>query len=172
LRKTSASQRLIAEPVNRMPTNQELTQATAAPIAVTGRTRFFEVFRYLVVGGLNTLFGYGLFAALNYWLTGRIPYPYMIANVLANVVAISFAFVGYKYFVFRTKGNLLREYLRTYLVYGTSMLLGLALLPVLVFALGFLIHRPNLVPYVAQGIGTLLVVTTSFFGHKKYSFRA
>jgi len=155
-----------------MPTNQELTQATAVPIDVTRRTRFFEVFRYLVVGGLNTIFGYGLFAALNYWLTGRISYPYMIANVLANILAISFSFIGYKYFVFKTKGNLLREYLRTYLVYGSSTLFGLALLPVLVFALGFVIHRPSVVPYVAQGIGTLLVVTASFFGHKKYSFRA
>jgi putative flippase GtrA len=126
----------------------------------------------VVVGGLNTLFGYGSFAALNYWLTGRIPYPYMVANLLANIAAITFAFIGYKYFVFRTKGNLLREYLRTYLVYGSSTLFGLALLPALVFALGFVIHRPSVVPYVAQAIGTVLVVTTSFFGHKKYSFRA
>lgn len=155
-----------------MLTNKELTRATAAPPLTTRRERFFQVFRYLAVGGFNTLFGYGSFAVVNYWLTGRIPYPYMVANVLTSIVSISVAFIGYKYFVFKTQGNLIQEYLRTFLVYGSSSLLGLALLPVLVFALGFVIHRTNVVPYVAQAIGTVLVVIASFFGHKKYSFRA
>jgi len=137
-----------------------------------GRARVNQIIRYLVVGGLNTAFGYGSFAVLNYLLTGHIPYPYMVANVLANVVSITFAFVGYKYFVFKTKGNVLREYLRTYVVYGTSMLVGLALLPMLVFALGPVVHPASLVPYVAQAICTVLVVFVSFFGHKKFSFRA
>ncbi len=136
------------------------------------RSRYGQVFRYLVVGGLNTLFGYSTFAGLNYLLTGRVPYAYMVASVLSSVVSISFAFVGYKFFVFRTKGNFLREYLRTYVVYGSSTLVGLALLPGLVFALGFLIHRPLLVPYVAQAIAMVVVVIGSFLGHKKFSFRA
>jgi putative flippase GtrA len=136
------------------------------------RARFTQIVRYLVVGGLNTAFGYGSFAILNYLITGHIPYPYMVANVLANVVSITFAFVGYKYFVFRTKGNVLREYFRTYVVYGTSMLVGLALLPMLVFALGSVVHPVSLVPYVAQAICTVLVVFVSFFAHKKFSFRA
>ncbi len=135
------------------------------------RARTFEVIRYLVVGGFNTIFGYGSFALLTYLMTGHLPYPYMFANVIASVASITVAFIGYKYFVFRTKGNFLREYLRTYMVYGTSILLGLVLLPVLVFALGFVIRRANLVPYVAQAICTLLVIFGSYVGHKKFSFR-
>jgi putative flippase GtrA len=96
----------------------------------------------------------------------------MFANVIASVASTTVAFVGYKYFVFRTTGNFWREYLRTYVVYGSSMLLGLVLLPTLVFALGFVIGRASLVPYIAQAICTLLVVFGSYFGHKKFSFRA
>lgn len=169
---TSGSRSQRAQSVSEMQPFQELKPPTVEPFAITRRARLSQLFRYLMVGGFNTLFGYSLFAALNYWLTGHIPYPYMVANVLANILAITFSFIGYKYFVFKTKGNLLREYLRTYLVYGSSTLLGLALLPMLMFALGYVIHQPSIVPYVAQGIGTVFVVTASFFGHKKYSFRA
>ena len=121
---------------------------------------------------MNTAVGYGSFAGFNYLFTGHIPYAYMAANIVANVIAITTAFLGYKLLVFRTKGNYLREYLRTYVVYGSSALLGLALLPFLVALLGTLIKRQVLVPYVAQAIVTLCVVIASFFGHKKYSFRS
>jgi putative flippase GtrA len=134
--------------------------------------RFVPVFRYLMVGGLNTAFGYSAFAALNYLFTDRLPFPYMFANVIASVFSISFAFFGYKYFVFRSKGNFWREYFRTYVVYGGSTVLGLVLLPMLVFALGFVIHPAKVVPYIAQALCTVVVVFGSYFGHKKFSFRA
>jgi len=133
--------------------------------------RYGQVIRYLIVGGFNTLFGYGCFAVLNYLLTGRVPYPYMVAGVGSNVIAITVAFLGYKWFVFRTKGNYLREYLRTYLVYGSSAILGLLLLPFMVALVGRILKNQVLVPYVAQAIATPLVVISSFVGHKRFSFR-
>jgi putative flippase GtrA len=133
--------------------------------------RYAQVLRYLVVGGANTVIGYAAFAALNYLLTDQVPYAYMFANVGASVFAITIAFLGYKFFVFRTKGNYLREYLRTYVVYGASTLLSLALLPMLVALVGLVMENKVLVPYVAQAFTVPLVVLTSFFGHKKYSFR-
>jgi putative flippase GtrA len=95
----------------------------------------------------------------------------MFANAIASVFSISFAVVGYKYFVFRSKGNFWREYIRTYVVYGGSTALGLVLLPILVFALGFVIHPAKVVPYVAQAQCTAVVVIGSYFGHKRFSFR-
>ena len=159
--------------MNDVRPEDEKERVDTVPASVVTRlwSRYGQVFRYLVVGGLNTLFGYSSFAVLNYLLTGHMPYAYMAASALGSVVSISFAFVGYKFFVFKTKGNLLREYLRTYVVYGTSTLVSLAVLPALVFALGFVIHRANLVPYVAQAITLLIVVFGSFFGHKKFSFQ-
>jgi len=133
--------------------------------------RFSQVLRYLVVGGANTVIGYSAFALLNYLLTDRVPYAYMFANLGSSVFAITVAFFGYKFFVFKTKGNYLREYVRTYVVYGSSTLLGLALLPLLVAVVGRAIEDRRLVPYIAQAFTIPLVVVTSYFGHKKFSFR-
>jgi putative flippase GtrA len=129
-----------------------------------------QLFRYLVVGGWNTAFGYGVYAALTWALTGRVPHAYMAAAVLANVVAITVAFVGYKLFVFRTRGNWLREYLRCYLVYGATALLGLALLPVLVHVVGRF-TTADAAPYVAQAFVIPITVLASFTGHRRFSFR-
>jgi putative flippase GtrA len=128
-----------------------------------------QVARYLIVGVWNTFFGYGLYALFTYLLTGIVPYAYMLASVLSNVIAITVAFLGYKWFVFKTKGNYLREYLRCYVVYGTAFLVSLALLPVLV-ALLDLVIRPAYAPYVAGAILTVGTVLVSFIGHRHYSF--
>ena len=130
-----------------------------------------RILRFLVVGGWNTAFGYALFAGFNYLFTGVIPYPYMAANVLAYVVSITVAYFGYKVFVFKTRGNYLREYLRTYVVYGASCLTSLALLPVCVALVRLVYPNPVLAPYIAQAVVMPIVVAMSYFGHKKFSFR-
>ncbi|HOE66528.1 MAG TPA: GtrA family protein [Candidatus Hydrogenedentes bacterium] len=128
--------------------------------------------RYMLVGLFNTAFGYAVYAGLTYALTPRLPHAYMAAAVIGSVLSITVAFVGYKVFVFQTRGNWLREYLRVYMVYGTSMLTNLILLPFVVAAAAFFLTRKEYAPYIAgaalQG-GTILM---SFFGHRHFSFRA
>ena len=51
---------------------------------------------------MNTGFGYSLFAALNYLFRDS-PYGYLAATLLGNVIAITVAFVNYKFLVFRTR---------------------------------------------------------------------
>lgn len=53
------------------------------------------------------------------------------AAVLAMPTNISFAYCGYKLFVFRTKGNYLREWFKCFAVYGTGMIPGLVVLSAL-----------------------------------------
>jgi len=130
-----------------------------------------EVVRFVLVGGWNTAFGYGLFAAFNYLLTGRVPYAYMVASVIANIIAISVAYLGHKFITFRTHGNYLREYLRFYMVYGVTALFGIALLPLAVAAVGLVVQNPTYVPYVAQALLLPLAVALSYLGHKRFSFR-
>ena len=129
-----------------------------------------QVVRYLLVGVWNTLFGYGLYALLTYLLTPLIPYAYMAAALLGTVVCITVSFLGYKIFVFRTKGNFLREYLRSYVVYGTSTLVNLVLLPVLVAVLNLYVEPPVYSPYIAGAILTVGTVVVSFIGHQRYTF--
>lgn len=127
--------------------------------------------RYILVGGFNSVFGYFLFAFLNWYFTGLGSYSYMYAAVLANVVSISVAFLGYKWFVFRTRGNYLIEWIRCFGVYGGSSLIGLVGLPILVPILRRSLQKPEDAPYIAAAILTVLTVIFSFLGHKKFSFR-
>lgn len=130
-----------------------------------------QLVRYIVVGGFNAVFGYGLFALLTWSFRGLGPYSYMYAAVLGNFVAISMAFLGYKWFVFRTRGNYLIEWIRCFGVYGSSALVGLAGLPILVPILRHVLHRPERAPYIAGALLMIVTVLFSFFGHKHVSFR-
>ncbi len=127
--------------------------------------------RYIVVGGFNTVFGYCAFALLTWSFRRLGSYSYMYAAVLANFIAISVAFLGYKWFVFRTRGNYLIEWIRCFGVYGTSALIGLAGLPILVTILRHVLHRPEQAPYIAGALLMIVTVVFSFLGHKNFSFR-
>lgn len=135
------------------------------------RAQFWQIVRYLLVGGFNTCFGYGLFVAFNYLFRGIGLYGSEIASLLSNVAAITVAFLGYKWFVFRTQGNYLREWLRCLSVYGTSMAFALVMLPPLTLALRHWFGRSQLASNVAAAMLTVVTVAASYFGHKYFSFR-
>jgi putative flippase GtrA len=118
--------------------------------------------RYLLVGGWNTLFGYGVYALL-YWLLRR-HMSYVLILVPANVIAITQNYFGYKFVVFRTHGNYLREYFKTYLVYGAAFVVNLGLLP--------LLHEVAGLPVlVAQAVAMAVTVVLSYFFYKYFAFR-
>ena len=117
---------------------------------------------YLLVGAWNTLFGYLVFVALYFLLAEKINYMFLV--IISNILAITNAYIGYKIFVFKTRGNYLKEYLRFYVIYGGAIALNLVLLPILVefFAV---------TPVIGQGFVMLVIVVGSYFGHKHFSFR-
>jgi putative flippase GtrA len=135
------------------------------------RAQFWQVLRYLLVGGFNTCFGYGLFVAFNYLFRALGVYGSEIASLLGNVIAITVAFLGYKWFVFRTHGNYLREWLRCLSVYGSSMLFALVMLPPLTLLLRRWYGHSQMASNVAAAILTVVTVAASYFGHKHFSFR-
>ncbi len=127
--------------------------------------------RYLLVGLWNTLFGYGTFALLTAVLNPIVPHSYMWASLLSSLLNITVAYLGYKWFVFKTKGNYLREWLRCVAVYSTGIILTLIALPILVLVIRRNTHFFAQAPYIAGAILTAFVVLYSFFGHKHFSFR-
>lgn len=135
------------------------------------RTQLWQVVRYLLVGGFNTGFGYCVFVTFNYLLRGFGVYGSEIASLVGSVIAITVSFLGYKWFVFRTRGNYLREWLRCFSVYGGSLLFTLAALPPLTLLLRHWLRRPQLSSNVAAAILTVVTVCASYFGHKHFSFR-
>jgi putative flippase GtrA len=128
--------------------------------------------RYLVVGIWNTAFGYSTFALFTFLLEGRVYASYMVAFLLASVINITVAFLGYKWFVFKTRGNYFREWVRCVMVYGGSIALGLVLLPPAVFLVEYLTGNPRAAPYIAGAVVAGLQVIGSFVGHSRFSFGA
>lgn len=118
--------------------------------------------RYLLVGGFNTLVGYSLGVGLYLVLSPLL--HILVIGVIANILAITISFTAYRRFVFRTHGHWLGEYLRSYVVYGGTAVFGIMLLWLLVDGLGMPI-------WVAQGIAILLTVIVSYLGHARFTFR-
>jgi len=117
--------------------------------------------RYLLVGGWNAVFGPGCFLFF-YWLLHTYVH-YMLIYVATSILTIAVAYVFYKYFVFRTRGDMIRECLRFYGVYGIGVLFGLAALP-------FCVEVLHLSIWIAQLVIVAVTIICSFFGHKYFSF--
>ena len=131
----------------------------------------------------NTVFGYSVFAVLNFLLhRANVPVSYIFASAISNLINITVAYFAYKFFVFRTKGNYLSEWLKAMAVYWSGFLPSLLLLPTLVRVLNWVLpphlaafHREfarrDAAPYVANAILLVFGVVYSFIGHKKVTFR-
>ena len=121
-----------------------------------------ERLRFLIVGGVNTVFGYAFSLTFYYQVEGALPTPLIL--VINTLVSITFSFVLYKVFVFRTKGNWLTEYLRSYVVYGASSFVGIIITWILVDFFDFEF-------WIVQSALLVFVVMTSYFGHRNFTFK-
>lgn len=118
--------------------------------------------RYLLAGGFNTVCGYFLGVGTYLWLGGRMHIIYI--SILANILAITISFLTYKIFVFRTPGDWLKEYLKIYLVYGVTAIIGTLLLWLFVSLLSINI-------WLSQGLALLSVFAFSFFLNRSFTFK-
>jgi putative flippase GtrA len=118
--------------------------------------------RYLLVGGWNTLFGYGTMVGLYYLLSSHL--HLVVIATIANLLAISMSFTTYKLFVFRSQGKWWHEYLRSYVVYGGNAIFGILGLWLLASGMGMPV-------WLAQGLLMVFGVVLSYIGHQKFTFR-
>jgi putative flippase GtrA len=91
--------------------------------------------------------------------------------VISSLLNISVSFFGYKWFVFKTKGNYLREWSRCVAVYSGGILFGVFMLPIVVAVVRRNTRFFVEAPYIAGALLTVFMVLYSFLGHKKFSFR-
>ena len=89
---------------------------------------------------------------------------YTVILVASTILNITMGYCTYKFFVFRTKGNYLREYLRFYVVCAFPIVLNFTLLPLLIE-----VFHVN--AYLAIGIVTAIALANGYLGHKHISFR-
>jgi len=139
--------------------------------------------RYLLAGGCNTVFGIcNTLAITRLFLTLNPSQPKLmgtVAMLFSSFFNIAFSFLTYKWFVFKSKGDYLKEYLRSLLVYLPSIAINTIAVAPLSAALSFLdapIKRLTNIQggsvYLAIMLLVTITFTLSFFGHKHVSFRS
>jgi putative flippase GtrA len=121
-----------------------------------------EKLRFLVVGGWNTLFSYGMLWVLDGLLHGQ--FHYTVILTLNWVIGVTQNLFTFKLLVFRTKGNWLKEYLRSYVVYAGGYVASLA-----ITAAVMEIWHPLL--GIAALPAIVIVTLISWFGHKYFTYR-
>jgi putative flippase GtrA len=118
---------------------------------------------YLIAGFFNTLISYVLSIILYNILS---PYIHLIPiSFFTYTISISISFFTYKYYVFKTRGKWLDEYLRFYFIYGAVSL-------VIIFCLWILVNFLHIKFWIAQGCLVPIGVFLSYFGNKYYAFNA
>lgn len=121
-----------------------------------------EKLKFLLVGGYNTAFGYGLFCGLQYFLGAHL--HYLIILILVHIISVFNSFISLRFLVFLSKGHFWQEYVRVNIVY-----LGYLLLNILLLYLLKDLFKINL--FVAQLICIVSLVCLTYVAHKKFSFK-
>ena len=145
----------------------ESTASASAPPARWARIRRLledERVRFVLVGGFNTAFGYGLFIALE--VLGGAKTNYFVSLYGSYLLSTTTAFFLHRHYTYRKTGtgNAWLDFVRFQGVYVVSLAINSAALPLLV-------EGAHLTPIVAQGVVIVVTTLTSYFGHKFFSFR-
>ena len=119
--------------------------------------------RFLIAGVVNTLVGLSVYPIL-YFFLAPIGYGYIKVLLLAQIICITFSFISNKYFVFKTKGNLKKEYVKFFIFYGLYFLLNLLCLP-------FLVEVMKINPIISQTLFSVAIIASSYFWHNFITFK-
>jgi len=132
-----------------------------------------EKLRFLLVGGFNTVFAFGVLAALLWccaFINGRFEFTRseaLVANIslfMQYIITINVSFLTMRYYVFQSNGDWKREYVKAWSVY---VLIYFINAPVMTFLIVFL----HLHPLAAQAVYLIFSTVLTFLLHKYYSFR-
>lgn len=121
-----------------------------------------QVSRFVLVGVVNSAFGFGVFAALQLTLGVRV--HYLVLLVASHVVSVLEAYVLQRWLVFQVSGRWWRDLARFWSVYLVALVVNMALLPLLVEV----VHVPVL---PAQALVMAVTALGSFVAHRNFSFR-
>ena len=119
---------------------------------------FPEKFRYLLVGGYNTVVSYAIYALI-LWKWGHPQW----ALFWSFLISSANSYWTQKIYVFNTRGNVVREYFRCLFSWGVSYLLNRYLLMWLLYM--------EWNPYFAQFLALALVTVNSYLMLKYLAFQ-
>ena len=133
-----------------------------------------EKLRYLLVGGFNTVFAYGVLNALDWILRYFNEYykwqfsPELIANAalfVQYIITINVSVATMRYYVFQSHGSWQKEFAKAWSVYVFLYLINAPILTFLMLLFG-------LETWSAQGIYLFFSTIVTFILHKYFSFRS
>lgn len=120
-----------------------------------------QFFRFLFIGGINTLIGYTIFV-IAILLLGQIHYQICVA--LQWVLSSVTSYINQKIFVFGTKGNYLKEYIKCCSTWALSYCINAISLEIFV---RYLIKNV----YISQIISMVLASIVTYFLFKYFAFK-
>lgn len=121
--------------------------------------RLPQKLRYLLVGGFNTVLGYLLFV----FMVLILGWTYKAALVTGYIISTNISIFTMRYYVFRSSGNLKREYAKAWSVYFFAMLINYAAMYVMVDVCA-------VSELAAQGVYTIFITVLTYILHKSFSF--
>jgi len=119
--------------------------------------------RFAVAGAVNTVFGLAIYPIL-LRSSDTLHRHYLTGLAIAQATSLFFAFGVYKWAVFHTRANVVREFWIFSSFYLFNYALNWIVLPVLVDDAGA-------IPVVAQFCFSLVVMIGSYFWHSRLTFR-
>lgn len=120
-----------------------------------------EKVRFVIAGSCNMGIRYLIFVLLGLAFTVNRYQIILLATWLSSSVI---AFLSYKYLVFRTEGNHIKEFVKSLLIWCLSYVLNALLL-------GFLVGRLQWNVYAAQGLVIILIVVINYLLFKHFAFK-
>jgi putative flippase GtrA len=124
--------------------------------------RYRQQILYLIVGGWNTVFQYGVFSLCWYLLHTHLGPDTIL--LIAYVIGSVNGFLGFRYIVFAPASHPLIEYLKYQVVYAPLLALNIIALPLL-------LRHTNLSAYAIQALLACFVIVAAYIGNKYFTFR-
>lgn len=141
----------------------ELLRGRSAIVARLSRLAGRPV-RYVIAGALNTIVGFAAYPVV-LWSSAWFRQHYLLALLVVQVLCVLFAFTTYKLGVFRSRGNLIGDFLRFTSYYATIFAVNWAVLPFFVEVVGFK-------PIITQTVFNVFVVAVGYFWHSNFTFKS
>ena len=145
-------------------------------------SNYSEKIRYLIAGGLNTVFGLSIYPILSWVITDnqlqrlvsflggtnfivilKLVPLYLIILTISYILSVTFAYITTKLIVFRTHGNYIKEFVKfsTFhlFVFGVNL-----------FILPALVEWGNIRPIYAQPLFTIIIIIAGYIWHRRITF--
>lgn len=119
-----------------------------------------EKIRFVIAGTLNMGLRYLIFILLGVLFSVG---HYQLILLSTWLLSSGIAFVSYKYLVFRTEGNHLKEFGKSVLIWIISYVINALLL-------AFYVEKLKWNTYVAQGVAVAIIVVINYLLFKYFAF--